>query len=46
MPLLAFELSFWNNAIHSGSLVTGQINSSDLLNYVTCNCVSIIKLIT
>lgn len=35
--LLALEVSSWANVIHSRSLVIGQINSSDLLDYITCD---------
>lgn len=37
LALLALEVSSWANVIHSRSLVIGQINSSDLLDYITCD---------
>ena len=39
LALLALQVSSWDNVIHSRSLVIGQIDSSDLLDYITCDYV-------
>lgn len=33
----SIKASSWDNAIHSRNLVVEQINSSDLLDYITCD---------
>lgn len=33
----SIKASSWDDAIHSRNLVVEQINSSDLLDYITCD---------